>query len=278
LNFWEKFMKVAPIGMRLALIVICLAPGARDQVRLRLATTTSVQDSGLMPYLLDHFEHLCACKVDVIAVGTGQALRLGSNGDVDMVLVHDPDSERKFVGDGFGINRRTFMFNDFVILGPAADRARIRGMKDAALALANVQKSGAIFVSRGDDSGTHQKEKALWLKAGVKPASASYLEIGQGMGAVLTMANEKQAYTLSDRASYLARKDKLGLQVLVEGDSALINYYSAIQVNPLRFSSIKSDLSRQLIEWLCSSEGQNLIVGYTVGGHKLFTPNCGPGK
>jgi tungstate transport system substrate-binding protein len=248
---------------------------ARGQERLRLATTTSVQDSGLLPYLLPHFETECGCKVDVIAVGTGQALKIASNGDVDMVLVHDPASEKKFVADGFGINRKTFMVNDFVIVGPPSDPAHIRGMKDASQALSTIERSGARFISRGDASGTYQKEQALWAKAGIKPAGSWYLEVGQGMGAVLTMADEEKAYTLSDRATYLARMHNLRLQVLVEGDPALLNYYSTIQVNPSRFRSIKSGLAKRLVDWLCSPEGQNLIGSYRAGGHQLFMPNYG---
>jgi len=260
------------------LILIVFALPLQSQQRLRLATTTSVQDSGLMPNLLPHFEKLCACKVDVIAVGSGQALRLASNGDVDMVVVHDPASEERFVRDGFGINRRTFMLNDFVILGPAADPARIRGMKDAARAFANIEKAKATFIARGDNSGTDQKEKALWGKAGIKPAGAWYLEVGQGMGAVLTMADEKQAYTISDRATYLARMSRLKLEVLVEGDPELVNYYSAILVNPARFKSVNTNLSRQLLDWLCSPGAQKLIGDYSVDGHKLFMPACMSGK
>jgi tungstate transport system substrate-binding protein len=247
----------------------------RAQERLRMATTTSVRDSGLMPYLLPHFERLCGCKVDVIAVGTGEALKIASNGDVDMVLVHAPESEKKFVDDGYGINRKTFMANDFVILGPGSDPARIRGMKDASRAMTMISKSGAFFISRGDASGTNRKEQALWTEAGIKPQGSWYLEIGQGMGAALTMASEKQAYTLSDRGTYLARRNNLRLRVLVEGDPALINYYSAIQVNPARFHSINSRLARRLIDWLCSPEGQNLIGNYIVDGHQLFKPIYG---
>lgn len=251
---------------------------ARAQARLRLATTTSVQDSGLLAYLLGPFEKLCNCRVNVIAVGTGQALRLASNGDVDLVIVHDPQGEKKFVDDGFGIERRTFMVNDFVILGPPADPARIRGMKDAARAFSNIQMTGSTFVSRGDESGTHIKEKSLWQKAGIKAVGVWYLEIGQGMGAVLTMSDEKQGYTLCDRATYLARKTQLKLQVLVEGDPDLLNYYSAIQVNPARFPAVKSGLARRLVEWLCTPEGQALIGRYSVGGNTLFTPTCSSGK
>lgn len=248
------------------------------QVRLRLATTTSVQDSGLMPFLLPHFEKKCGCKVDVIAVGTGQALKLASNGDVDLVLVHAPDLEKKFVDDGYGTNRRTFMVNDFVILGPGSDPAGIRGMTDAAATLKKIRDGEALFISRGDNSGTHQKEMSLWARAGIKPSGSWYLQIGQGMGAVLTMAHEKNAYTLCDRGTYLSRKDQLRLEVLVEGGPLLLNYYSAIQVHPERYPHVKSDLSRQLTDWLCSPEGQKLIGEYTVNGNQLFEPSYRSGK
>lgn len=243
------------------------------QVRLRLATTTSVQDSGLMPYLLPHFEEKCSCTVDVIAVGTGQALKLASNGDVDMVVVHAPDLEKKFIADGYGIDRKTFMVNDFVIIGPDSDPAGINGMTDATEALLKIRASKELFISRGDNSGTHQKEKSLWAKTGIKPSGAWYLEIGQGMGAVLTMANEKKAYTICDRGTYLSRSHQLKLQVLAEGDPGLLNFYSAIQVNATRYPEVKSDLSRQLTDWLCSPEGQKLIGEYIVGGNQLFKPS-----
>ena len=263
---------------QLGLAVLLFALPVQAQERLRVATTTSVQDTGLLPYLLQTFEKKCDCRVDVIAVGSGQALKLASNGDVDMVLVHDPDAEGRFVKSGFGIHRTTFMVNDFVILGPASDPARIRGMKDAARAFAAIQKTGSIFVSRGDESGTNQREKILWRKAGIKPSSPAYLEIGQGMGAVLTMAEEKNGYTICDRSTYLARVNRLKLQALVEGDPDLINYYSAIQVNPSRFPSVKTGLSRQMTEWLCSQEGQKLIGEFAVGGRTLFKPACKTGK
>jgi len=205
-------------------------------------------------------------------------LKLAANGDVDMVLVHDPASEEKFIADGFGINRKTFMINDFVLLGPASDPARIRGMKDAVLAMANIQKTGSTFISRGDASGTHQKERALWKKARIEPKGSWYLEIGQGMGAVLTMASEKNAYTICDRATYLTRMNQIKLQLVVEGDPDLINYYSVIQVNPERFPLVKSALASQMIDWFCSAEGQKLIGSYIVGGHVLFKPSFSAGK
>jgi tungstate transport system substrate-binding protein len=267
-----------PVFLLISCALLCTALPGKAQERLRMATTTSVQDSGLMPYLLAGFESKCGCTVDVIAVGSGQALKLASNGDVDMVLVHDPAAEAKFVADGFGVNRKTFMVNDFVILGPDSDPARIKGMKDAAKAMAAIQKSRSAFVSRGDASGTHQRERILWKNAGVEPNGPWYLEIGQGMGAVLTMTQEKQGYTICDRATYYSRMNQIGLHVMVEGDPGLINYYSAIQVNPKRYAFVKSDLSNRFIDWLCSAEGQKLIGSYTVNGRILFKPAFSGGK
>jgi len=263
--------RIPLVGLFLFMMAIGSTESSAQQ-SLRLATTTSVQDSGLMPYLLSHFEKRCRCKVHVIAVGSGQALKIASHGDVDMVLVHDPVSEKEFVDNGFGINRKTFMKNDFVILGPVSDPARIFGMKEAHQALAAIKSAAAFFVSRGDASGTHKREQALWAKAGVKPQGSWYLEIGQGMGMVLTVADEKEAYTISDRSTFLARSKKLKLRILVEGGPDLVNYYSAIQVNPVRFPSTHTALARQLIDWLTSPECRDLIESYRVNGHQLFKP------
>jgi tungstate transport system substrate-binding protein len=254
------------------LFLLAFSSAAPGQERLRMATTTSVQDSGLLPYLLPYFEKQCGCKVDVIAVGSGQALKHGSNGDVDIILVHDPQSEEKFVKDGFGINRNTFMVNDFVILGPSSDPAGIGGMKSAAQALSKIQKTSSLFISRGDSSGTHQKEKSLWKQAGINPGGSWYLEIGQGMGAALTIADEKKAYTISDRATYLQRIDKLKLHALVESDPEMLNFYSVIQVNPARFPAAKAILSKKLVEWFCSPAVQKLIGDYRINGRQLFKP------
>jgi tungstate transport system substrate-binding protein len=268
LNLFQKSRYLA-YAILFLLGLVVTAPG---QERLRMATTTSVQDSGLLPYLLPNFEKKCGCKVDVIPVGSGQALKLASNGDVDMILVHDPQSEEQFIKDGFGINRKTFMVNDFVILGPSSDPARIRGMKNAAQAFSKIQKSGSLFISRGDSSGTHQKEKSIWKKTGISTSGSWYMEIGQGMGAALTIADEKQAYTISDRATYLQRFQGLKIQALVEGDPELLNYYSAIQVNPSRFPAAKANLSKKMIEWFCSPEAQKLIGNYRINGRQLFKP------
>ncbi len=228
-----------------------------------------------MPYLLQAFEKRCACKVDVIAVGSGQALKIASNGDVDTVIVHEPAAERKFLDAGWGINHRSFMMNDFVILGPSSDPARIRGMRSASQAFFKIHESGSLFISRGDESGTHKKEMDLWQKAGVRqPVGSWRLEIGQGMGAVLTMAEEKQAYTICDRATWLSRRNQLNLKVLAEGDPDLINRYSAMQVNPARHPSVAKELSARLIAWLCSPEGQKRIGDYRVNGNRPFTPTC----
>lgn len=255
------------------LLALLLFPGATaGGERLKLATTTSTENSGLLSVLLPPFEAECGCDVDVIAVGTGQALELGRRGDVDLVLVHAPELERAFVDEGAGVDRRTFMQNDFVLVGPASDPAGLRGTSDAALALGRITAAGAAFVSRGDESGTHQVEKLLWARAGLSPDWAGYLSAGQGMGAVLTLADEKRAYTLTDRGTWLARKDKLALEVLVQGDPGLLNPYSVILVNPARFDWVAAERARRLADWFCSEAGQRVIGDFRVGGEQLFTP------
>ena len=270
-------MSLARTLLFASLALSLAVPGAgRSESRLRLATTTSTENSGLLAHLLPRFEAECGCKVSVIAVGTGQALRLGSHGDVDVVLVHAPDLEEAFVADGYGVGRRTFMQNDFVIVGPPVDPAGIRGTLDAALALAAIGEAAAPFVSRGDESGTHHKERALWEAAGGGPSGPWYLEAGQGMGAVLTIAGNKDAYTLADRGTFVARTNTLELQVLVEGDHRLLNPYSVIEVNPERFDWVDADLARRFAEWLCSPVTQGMIAAYEVNATRLFTPTIHP--
>ena len=256
----------------LLLLALALPTAARAGERLRLATTTSTENSGLLGDLLPAFEATCDCRVDVIAVGTGQALALGRKGDVDAVLVHAPDLEQAFVAGGWGVDRRTFMQNDFVIVGPKADPAGVKGSSDGAAALVRIQESGASFVSRGDESGTHHRELSLWAAAGSEPAGSGYLAAGQGMGAVLLMAHEKQAYTLTDRGTWLARKADLELEVLVQGDARLLNPYSVMAVNPETFDWVKRDLARKLTDWLCSADGQRRIGAFRIAGEQLFTP------
>ncbi len=251
-------------------------PADKPPARLKMATTTSTENSGLLDVLLPPFEKANRCKVDVIAVGTGKALKLGRNGDVDLVFVHAREAEDRFVAEGWGVNRRDVMYNDFVILGPAADPARVRGSKDAVAAFRAIAARRALFCSRGDDSGTHKKEKALWALAGVSPRGAWYIQTGQGMGPTLIVADEKKAYVLTDRGTYLAFRDRLDLGVVYEGDPRLRNPYGVIAVNPKRWPHAKYDLAMKFIEFLTGPEGQRLIAGYRKRGEALFHPNAGP--
>jgi tungstate transport system substrate-binding protein len=254
------------------LIAAALLPA--DTARLRLSTTTSTENSGLLAVMLPPFEQRTGMKVDVIAVGTGKALALGENGDVDVVLVHARELEDKFVADGYGVNRRDVMHNDFIILGPASDPAGIAGLKDAAAALKRIAQAQDSFISRGDGSGTHVKEKELWQAAALTPSGRWYKEAGQGMGAVLTMADNLQAYALADRGTYLAMRDKLSLRILVEGDPRLFNPYGIIAVNPKKFPYVNYDGAMRLIAWFTSAEGQELIASYKIGGEVLFFPDA----
>jgi len=256
--------------LSIILLLLVLSVPAFAAEHLRLATTTSTENSGLLAVLLPPFEQANDCQVDVIAVGTGKAIKLGETGDVDVVLVHARKLEDKFVAEGFGVDRRDVMYNDFVILGPAADPAGIAGMKDAAAALAKVAAAKATFVSRGDNSGTNVKEKELWADAGIKPAGAWYLEAGQGMGEVLTMADQRQGYTLSDRGTFLAYKGKIDLKVLVEGDKRLFNPYGVIAVNPAKYPHVKYQLAEKFMDYLVSPQGQGVIANYRRGGDQLF--------
>lgn len=237
---------------------------------LRLATTTSTDNSGLLAALLPPFEQANNCQVDVIAVGTGKAIMLGESGDVDVVLVHARSKEDAFVDAGYGIDRRDVMYNDFVLLGPVSDPAGIHDMTDAAAAMARIAGTKATFVSRGDESGTHIREKQLWQASGVSPGGDWYLEAGRGMGEVLVMAGERQGYVLSDRGTYLAFLDKTQLRVLVEGDERLFNPYGAIMVNPHRHPHVKVELARKFLDYLTSRQAKVLINAYRRGGQQLF--------
>jgi tungstate transport system substrate-binding protein len=246
---------------------------------LILATTTSTQDSGLLDFILPIFQSQYNIRADVIAVGTGQALKLGEDGNADVLLVHARALEDAFMEAGHGVRREDVMYNDFVIAGPADDPAGIRGMTDAAEAFKTIAQTQSLFISRGDESGTHTKEKTIWQKAGIEPSGDWYLSAGQGMGAVLTMANEQQGYTLSDRATYLARTlEGLDLEILVEGDPILFNPYGVIAVNPNKGPQIKVDLANTFIDWLISVPTQGVISQFGVDefGSPLFTPDSEP--
>lgn len=265
----------------LILLSGCAAPPPpqTDAPRLLLATTTSTRDSGLLDVLLPDFEKQSGAFVDVVAVGTGQALKLGEDGNADVLLVHARAQEDAFMAAGHGVRREDVMYNDFVIVGPEADPAGIQGASDAAEAFAQIAGSGAVFVSRGDESGTHSKEKAVWKAAGVEPAGDWYVSAGQGMGAVLTMADEQRAYTLSDRATYLARTlEGTELVILVEGDSILFNAYGVIAVNPDKNDNIHGALAGQFIDWLISVPVQEKVgqFGVEAFGAPLFVPDSRP--
>lgn len=258
------------------ILIIFLAVGgsASAQERLKMSTTTSTDNSGLLNVLFPPFEKMFHVKVDVIAVGTGKALLLGRNGDVDIVFVHAREAENQFVSDGFGINRRDVMYNDFVIIGPKMDPAQIKGIQKTTEVLAKIAKANAPFISRGDDSGTHKKEKNIWQQAGILPQGAWYQEVGQGMGAVLKIADEKRAYALTDRGTYLAFAQKIRLGILCEGDPALYNPYGIIAVNPAKHSHVNYLKAMALIGWVTSPEGQKIIgdFGREKFGRPLFYP------
>ena len=251
-----------------------VAPARRDLI---LATTTSTQDSGLLDLLVPDFGARTGYLVKTVAVGSGQALKMGQEGNTDVLLVHSPAAELTFMEAGYGVDRRLVMHNDFVIVGPSGDPAGIRGTAAAADALGTIAGAGATFVSRGDDSGTHKAELALWKKAALTPAGAWYVESGQGMGATLQIASEKAGYTLADRATYLAQKDALRLEILVEGDAALLNVYHVISVNPAKWPSVNTAGAGAFADYLTSAEGQALIGSFGVSelGQQLFVPDAG---
>jgi len=248
-------------------------PAAQE---LKLATTTSTEDSGLLDVLLPEFEKDTNYKVKVIAVGTGQAIEMGEAGDVDVLLVHSRKSEDKFVADGFGVNRLDVMYNDFIIIGPAEDPAGIKGSTDVLKAFAAISQKQVAFVSRADDSGTDKKEKGIWEKAEIKPAGTWYIESGQGMGDTFRIADEKKAYTLIDRATYLALKDKYKLEIMIEGDKSLLNPYGVIPVNPDKFPNVDFEGATKFAEWLTSEKGQKMIGEFGVKefGQQLFVPDA----
>ncbi|MDQ7089699.1 MAG: substrate-binding domain-containing protein [Methylococcales bacterium] len=241
---------------------------------LKMSTTTSTENSGLLAVLHPVFEKKYQARIDVIAVGTGKALKLAENGDVDLVFVHAPAAEIAFVEAGYGIDRQAVMHNDFVILGAKTDSATLKSSKTAGEALRKIAESKSTFISRGDDSGTHKKENSLWKIANVSPKGDWYLAVGQGMGAVLKIADEKQAYTLTDRGTYLAYQDKIDLNIVFEGDKFLFNPYHVIAVNPALHKTANYSLAKKYIAFITSEEGQNMIARYKKKEQQLFTPDA----
>ena len=267
------------------LLIALLGAGQSDSPTVRqsgvvlLATTTSTRDAGLLDSLLPIFERQSGYRVTVIAVGSGQALAMGRRGDADVVLAHAPEAERPLADSGYLLNRRLVMHNDFLFVGPAEDPAALRGLSDAVAAMRRIGERhvGGGFVSRGDQSGTHLKELALWRRAGLVPAGAWYVESGQGMAATLQMADQKRAYTLTDRATYLAWRDKLQLVPLVEGDSLLFNVYHVMEVNPKNAPRVNTAGGRALADFFVSPQAQALIGAYGRSrfGQSLFVPDAG---
>ena len=271
----RHYLKLAVLSL-LLLGLAPLAPRADDNFII-VQSTTSTQNSGLFEHILPLFTKKTGIEVRVVAVGTGQALKNAENGDGDVVLVHSQPDEEKFVADGWGVKRYPVMYNDFIIVGPTADPAKIAGLKQAPEALKKIAEAKASFASRADDSGTHKAELKLWEEAGVDPKASSgswYLETGSGMGATLNTAVGKQAYALTDRGTWLAFANKDDFKVLVEGDDKLFNQYGVILVNPAKHPNVKAKEGQAFIDWLVSSEGQAAIASYKIDGQQLFFPNA----
>jgi tungstate transport system substrate-binding protein len=264
------------MGRIIALAFSLLVAGAAqaDERFITLSSTTSTQDSGLFGYLLPIFTAATGLSVHVVAVGTGQALAIGERGDADALLVHDRVGEDKFVAEGYGIDRRDVMYNDFVIVGPSSDPAHIRGLHDARKALQQIAAAKAPFASRGDDSGTNRMELRLWKSAGVTPDPHGgwYRDLGQGMGATLNVAAAMDAYTLTDRATWANFKNRQGLEILTEGDAALFNPYGSILVNPAKWPKVKFADAKIWHEWLTTRPGLDAIISYKINGEELFFP------
>jgi tungstate transport system substrate-binding protein len=265
--------------MFLAALLALIASAPQGQERfITVASTTSTEQSGLFGYLLPMFEARTGIKVRVVALGTGQALDVARRGDADVVFVHARAAEEKFLAEGHGVKRYPVMYNDFVLIGPKTDLAKIGGGKDIVVALKKIQAARAPFVSRGDRSGTHMAELALWQAAAIdmdKAKGAWYRDTGQGMGAALNTAASMGAYILSDRGTWLAFRNRGDLAVLVEGDKRLFNQYGVMLVNPLMHPSVKSGLGQQFIDWIISPAGQKAIADYRIHGEQLFYPNAG---
>ena len=254
------------------------AKAAPKQKNIILATTTSTQDSGLLDILIPIFEKNTGYFVKTIAVGSGQAMAMGQKGEADVMLVHSPDAEKKFIDEGYGINRRLVMHNDFIIVGPAEDSAKIKTAKSAAEAMKLIAQANALFVSRGDNSGTNAKEKTLWKKAEITPGGQKwYQETGLGMGQTLNVVAEKKGYTLADRGTYLSMKKNLGLDVLVEGDAALLNIYHVIEVNSAKWPKANAQGAKAFADFMVSKKTQDMIKAFGVDkfGSPLFFPDAG---
>ena len=280
-----KTLKLPHVTRRVTLAVLIaialwlpVVNAQADNPFIIVVSTTSTEDSGLFAHILPAFEAATGLDVRVVAVGTGQAIRLAENGDADVLFVHHKPSEEKFVAEGYGVERHDVMYNDFVLLGRASDPAGIAGMRDAVAALAKIAEKRAMFASRGDDSGTHKMELSLWHAASIDPKKSSggwYRELGSGMGATLNTAVNMGAYVISDRATWIAFQNKGDLKILVEHDPTLLNQYGVILVSPKKHPHVKALAGQKFVDWLISKEGQQAIASYKRDGQQLFFPNAG---
>ena len=274
-------MKLKNLIVAAGMLASLAGPAFAGDKFITVQSTTSTQNSGLLDYLLPKFTNETGIEVRVVAVGTGQAIKNARNGDGDVLLVHAKPAEEKFVADGFGVKRSDLMYNDFVVVGPAADPAQVGGMKDALAAFQKIAAANAPFASRGDDSGTHKKELSLWKQAGIDVAAASggwYRETGSGMGATLNAGVGMGAYVLTDRATWIAFKNKSDFSIQVEGDKSLFNQYGIILVNPAKHANVKAEWGQAFVDWMLGKEGQSAIAAYKVDGQQLFFPNAQPGS
>jgi len=279
-----KFFRNSKIIVTLLIATLIVVYGgssvfaAPKQKNIILATTTSTQDTGLLDVLIPIFEKQTGYFVKTIAVGSGQAMKMGEKGEADVLLVHSPDAEKKFIADGFGVNRQLVMHNDFIIVGPGTDPAKVKGVKSSAEAMKMISKAESLFLSRGDKSGTHAKEQKLWEKAAINPVGQKwYQETGLGMGQTLNVAAEKKGYTLADRGTYLALKKTLGLDILVEGDAALLNIYHVIEVNSTKWPKANAEGAKAFADFMVSKSTQDIIKTFGVDkyGSPLFFPDAG---
>ncbi len=279
----KRFRRIGVIIATLSILALVfgMLPAGTAQAQQKniiMATTTSTQDSGLLDVLLPIFEKKTGYFVKTIAVGSGQAMAMGQKGEADVLLVHSPEAEKKFISEGYGVNRRLVMHNDFIIVGPKSDPAKIKGSKSSVEAFRKIAAANAVFMSRGDNSGTHSKEKSIWKAAGINPEGQKwYQQTGLGMGQTLGVAAEKKTYTLADRGTYLALKKNLGLDILAEGDTVLLNIYHVIEVNPTKWPKVNAAGAKAFADFMVSRDAQGIIKKFGVEkyGAPLFFPDAG---
>jgi tungstate transport system substrate-binding protein len=258
----------------LFLVAACLIATVTQADALRLGTTTTTEDSGLLAWLIPAYEKKSGDKVRVTLGGTGQVLKFGRNGDVDVILSHSKSDEEKFIADGFGVARFEVMYNDFIIVGPSDDPAKIRGLTDPREAFRKILQGGNAFVSRGDESGTHRAEQKIWLDAKLQPEGNGYMRAGAGMAEVLRIAHERGAYTLTDRGTFMKHKKSLDLELLVTGEPKIPNQYAVMVVNPKKYPTVNAAAAQRFVDWVVSKQGQAHIAGFRIDGQQLFFPNA----